>query len=251
MDQFVRTRMLLGDEGLDRLRQARVAVFGVGGVGGYAAEALARSGVGALDLFDDDRVALSNLNRQILALHSTLDRPKTEALGARLLDINPSLDLRTRQLFYLPASADEVDLSVYDWVADAVDTVSAKLELAVRCFQLGVPLISALGAGNRLDPTRLRVGDLYETSGDGLARVMRKELRRRGVPALRVVYSTEPAVRPLGSAEDRRAGSGRRDVPGSAAFVPAAMGMTIAAEIVRALALRGAEPERMHDPGTP
>ena len=240
MDQFARTELLIGPEGISRLRRARVAVFGLGGVGGSLAEALARSGVGALDLFDDDRVSLTNLNRQVIALHSTVGRDKTEVMTERLLDINPQARITVHPMFYLPDKAQEVDLSAFDYVADAVDTVAAKLDLAQRAYALGVPLISALGAGNRMDPTQLKVGDIYETQNCHLARVMRKELRRRGVPALRVVYSAEPAMTPredVSLSEERREGAGRRDTPGSMAFVPPVMGMIMASVIVRDLLL--------------
>jgi len=234
MDQFARSEMLIGAEGVRRLREARVALFGVGGVGGFAAEALIRSGVGALDLFDNDQVSPTNLNRQIIALHSTLGRDKTEVIRERLLDINPNAQITVHNLFYLPQEADRVDLSQYDFVADAIDTVAAKLDLAQRAYALGVPLISAMGAGNRLDPGQLRVGDIFETHSCPLARVMRRELRKRGVPALRVVYSLEDALTPAAT-EAPPPGSSRRAVPGSMIFVPAAMGLMMAAEIVRSL----------------
>ncbi len=245
MDQFIRSRLLIGSEGMKRLSRARVAVFGLGGVGGAAAEALVRSGIGAIDLFDNDRVAPSNLNRQIIAVHSTIGMEKTEAMRARLLDINPALLVEARSLFYLPETADQVDLARYDYVVDAIDTVKAKLELACRASALAVPIISAMGAGNKLDPTKLKVADIYETSVCPLARVMRSELRRRGVPSLKVVYSTEEALTPrteevdMDSAEVTPAGSSRRSTPGSMAFVPPVMGMIIAGEVVRGLAFAG------------
>ena len=239
MEQFARTEMLVGTEGMERLRRARVAVFGLGGVGGYVAEALARSGIGALELFDSDQVALTNLNRQIIALHSTIGQYKADAAAARLRDINPEAEIVPHRMFYLPEQAEEVDLSAFDYIADAVDTVAAKLELARRAYALQVPIISALGAGNRTDPTQLRVGDIFETQSCPLARVMRKELRKRGVPALQVVYSTEPALKPLRDAsheeEARTFGVPRRDTPGSMAFVPPVMGMIMASVIVRHL----------------
>ncbi len=241
MDQFVRSRLLLGSAGMERLSRARVAVFGLGGVGGAAAEALVRSGIGAIDLFDNDRVALSNLNRQIIALHSTLGMEKTQAMKARLLDINPDLRVEARSLFYLPENADQVELSVYDYVVDAIDTVKAKLELVCRAQALGVGIISAMGAGNKLDPTQLKVADIYETSVCPLARVMRGELRRRGIPSLKVVYSTEEALSPKAEEaapgeEALPSGSSRRSTPGSMAFVPPVMGMIMAGEVVRDLA---------------
>lgn len=237
MDQFVRSRLLLGSAGMERLARARVAVFGLGGVGGAAAEALARSGIGALDIFDNDRVALSNINRQIIAVRSTLGMDKTQAMKDRLLDINPELKVEARNLFYLPETAGEVDLSRYDYVLDAIDTVKAKLELACRAQALGVRLISAMGAGNKLDPSRLKVADIYETSVCPLARVMRAELRRRGIPSLKVVYSTEEALVPkreeAGEDESINPASSRRATPGSMAFVPPVMGMMMAGVAVR------------------
>jgi len=231
INAFSRIEMLLGEDAMERLYCARVAVFGVGGVGGFVAEALVRSGVGAIDIFDNDTVAESNLNRQIIALHSTLGLPKVEALRARLMDINPAAQVRTYQMFYVPENADSVDLSVYDYVVDAVDTVAAKIELAVRCEKLGVPLISAMGAGNKLDPTKIQVTDIYKTEACPLARVMRHELRKRGVKRLKVAYSTEPALTPLTQPD----GETRRATPGSTAFVPSVMGLIIAGQVVRDL----------------
>ena len=195
MDQFSRTELLIGSEGLKRLKASRVAVFGIGGVGGYAAEALVRSGLGAIDLFDDDRICLTNLNRQVIALRSTVGRYKAEAMAERLLDINPQAQVHSFKMFYMPDTAGSVDLSQYDYVIDAVDTVTAKLELIARAHALGVPIISAMGAGNKLDPTRLRVADIFETSVCPLARVMRHELRKRGIPRLKVVFSDEPPIK--------------------------------------------------------
>ena len=195
MDQFSRTELLIGSEGLKRLKASRMAVFGIGGVGGYAAEALVRSGLGAIDLFDDDRICLTNLNRQVIALRSTVGRYKAEVMAERLLDINPQAQVHSFKMFYMPDTADSVDLSQYDYVIDAVDTVTAKLELIARAHSLGVPIISAMGAGNKLDPTRLRVADIFETSVCPLARVMRHELRKRGIPRLKVVFSDEPPIK--------------------------------------------------------
>ena len=236
MDQFQRTGRLLGAAAMERLAAARVAVFGLGGVGGSTAEALARSGVGALDLFDDDVVALTNLNRQVVATHETLGQAKVDAMARRLAAIVPRARVTPRRLFYMPDTAEGVDLSRYDYVVDAVDTVAAKLELAVRATALGVPIISAMGAGNKLDPTKLAVSDIYETSVCPLARVMRRELRKRGVRRLKVAWSTEPPVEPAGAAIDEPGAHPRRSIPGSTAFVPPAMGLVIAAEVVRDLA---------------
>ncbi|MBR4539209.1 MAG: tRNA threonylcarbamoyladenosine dehydratase [Clostridia bacterium] len=242
MDQFSRSALLIGREGIEKLSRARVALFGVGGVGGYVAEALARSGIGSFDLFDPDSVSLTNLNRQIVALHSTLGQPKAETLARRLKDINPAIKVTAHPLFYLPENADQVDLSAFDYIADAIDTVTAKLDLIERAYHLGVPMISAMGAGNRLDPSQVRVGDIFETKDCPLARIMRKELRKRGIPSLRVAYSTEPALSPLPEeaaalqAETPASDAPRRDTPGSMLFVPAAMGLIMAAAIVRDLA---------------
>ena len=234
MSDFSRIEMLLGDEAMRRLKKSRVAVFGVGGVGGFTAEALVRSGVGASDIFDNDVIAPSNLNRQIIALHSTLGQPKVEALRARLTDINPDVQVNAHCMFYVPENADEVDLSVYDYVVDAVDTVAAKIELAVRTEKLNVPLGAAMGAGNRRDPTKIQITDIYKTDACPLARVMRRELRKRGVKKLTVAYSTEPALTPLSQPD----GEGRRATPGSTAFVPSVMGLIIAGHVVRSLSGR-------------
>lgn len=236
MNPLARTERLLGAEAMARLSAARVAVFGLGGVGGHAAEALARSGIGAMDVFDDDVVSLTNLNRQLIATHDTLGQPKVDAMAARLAAVAPGCRVVPHQLFYMPDTADSVDLSAFDYIVDAVDTVAAKLELATRSTALGVPIISAMGAGNRLDPTRLIVTDLYQTAGCPLARVMRRELRKRGVQRLKVVWSDEPPFEARGEAADEPGLPPGRNVPGSTAFVPPAMGLVLAAEVVRALA---------------
>lgn len=223
-NQFSRTEILLGEEGVARLRRAHVAVFGIGGVGGHCAEALARSGVGALTLVDRDVVSVSNLNRQIVALRSTLGRPKAEVMRERILDIDPGIRVDARTVFFGPENADDFDFSVFDYVVDAVDTVAAKTELAVRAERAGVPAVSCMGAGNKLDPTRFEVADLYATSVCPLARAMRRELRARGVRRLKVVFSREePAARGAGA-------------PGSVAFVPSAAGLVLASVVVRELA---------------
>ena len=233
---FDRTRLLLGAEAMQKLSESRVAVFGLGGVGGHAAEGLCRSGVGALDLFDNDTVSLTNLNRQLIATRDTIGMPKTEAMRQRLLSINPDVRLEARQLFYLPENADQVDLTRYDYVIDAIDTVSAKLELAVRCHRLGVRLISAMGAGNKLDPTKLVVTDISKTSVCRLARVMRQELRKRGIDHLKVCYSTEPTLTPLAEPSADAIAPVKRQTPGSTSFVPSVMGLIIAGQVVRELA---------------
>ena len=238
----VRSAMLIGREGVERLAACRVAVFGLGGVGGYAAEALARSGVGALDLVDGDVVAQSNLNRQLIALQGTVGQGKAELMARRVLDINPDAQVRTYPVYYTADNAGEFDLSRYDHVLDCVDMVSAKVELAVRAQAALVPLISAMGAGNKLDPTCLRVGDLFETTVCPLARVMRRELRARGIARLPVAYSTEVPLQPQSQqeADDPTAqASARRATPGSMAFVPGAMGLAMASYVVRALLSRG------------
>lgn len=231
MQQFQRTKMLIHQEGMERLQHARVAVFGVGGVGGYVAEALVRSGVGSIDLFDNDTVSLTNLNRQMIALHSTIGQYKVDVMAQRAKDINPQVQVGAYRMFYMPENADEVDLSVYDYVVDAIDTVTAKLELITRCTRLQVPILCAMGAGNKLDPTKIVITDLYKTNTCPLAKVMRTECRRRGIPHLLVAYSTEPALTPEADEEQ----TGRRATPGSTAFVPSAMGLVIASEVVRKL----------------
>ncbi len=238
LDQFSRTELLLGREGMERLARAHVAVFGLGGVGGYTAEALVRSGVGTLDLVDSDRISLTNLNRQILATHRTLGQYKADAARERALEINPDAVIHARKVFYGPDTAGEFDFSQYDYVVDAIDTVTGKLSLIQQALEAGTRVISCMGAGNKLDPTAFRVADIYETSVCPLARVMRKELKRRGVKRLKVVYSQEPPREPEGALyQESLAGEVRRQVPGSAAFVPAAAGLILAGEVVRDLAL--------------
>ena len=239
-DQFIRTRLLLGGSAMEKLASARVAVFGVGGVGGYAVEALARSGVGALDLIDNDTVSLSNLNRQIIALHSTVGQNKVDVAAARVRDINPAIEVRTYNTFFLPETADQFDFAAYDYVVDAIDTVTGKLELIARCKAAGTPIISAMGTGNKLDPTRLEVTDLSTTTMCPLARIMRKECHKRGIDHVKVVYSREEALTPLddeGNPLPAPEGSSRRSIPGSPAFVPSAAGLIIAAEVVKDLTL--------------
>ena len=232
--QFTRTALLLGEEAIVKLSRSRVAVFGIGGVGGYAVEALARSGVGAFELIDRDVVSESNLNRQIIATHKTIGRGKTEVMEERIHDINPDAQVTQHRCFYLPETADQFDFSQYDYIIDAVDTITAKIEIILRAQQAGVPVISSMGAGNKLDPSKFEVADIYKTSVDPLARVMRRELKKRGVRKLKVVYSKEEPIRPLGRIEaDPEAG--RKDVPGSAVFTPAAAGLLIASEVVKDL----------------
>ena len=246
MNQFSRTELLLGPEAMERLAKCRVAVFGVGGVGGYTVEALARSGIGALDLIDDDKVCLTNLNRQLHATRSTVGTYKVDAAEARIRDINPDCRVTTYKTFFLPETEDQFDFTQYDYVVDAIDTVKGKLALVEKANAAGTPIICAMGAGNKLDPTAFRVADIYQTSVCPLARVMRSECRKRGIRKLKVVYSKEQPVRPL---EDpsiscrkhcicppgTRKCTVRRDIPGSTAFVPAAAGLIIAGEVVKDL----------------
>lgn len=233
-ERFSRTELLIGKTALDKLNKARVAVFGIGGVGGYAAEALARSGVGAIDLIDSDKVAESNINRQIYALASTLGKFKAEVAKERINDINPDCKVNTYKLFYLPETADEIDFTDYDYVIDAVDTVTAKLLIAERAEKAGVPVISAMGTGNKLDPTAFKVADIYRTSGCPLARVMRTECKKRGIKSLKVVYSEEKPLKRQAATEIEESGT-RRSVPASIAFVPPVAGLIMAAEVVKDL----------------
>ena len=233
-DQFVRTELLLGSDAMRILGKSKVAVFGVGGVGGYVTEALARSGVGAFELIDRDVVSATNLNRQIIATWKTIGRDKTEVMAERIRDINPAAEVTLRKCFYLPETADQFDFTQYDYVVDAVDTVTAKIEIILQAQRAGVPVISSMGAGNKLDPSAFEVADIYKTSVDPLARVMRRELKKRGVKKLKVVYSKEVPIKPLGQIEaDPEAG--RKDVPGSSAFTPSAAGLLIASEVVKDL----------------
>lgn len=237
LKQFSRTQLLLGCDAMARLAESRVAVFGVGGVGGYVCEALVRSGVGAFDLIDNDEVSLTNLNRQIIATTETVGKKKVEIMRDRILEINPKADVRIHASFFLPENAHEFPFSEYDYVVDAVDTVAAKLELAVVCQEQGIPLMSSMGAGNKLDPCAFKVADIYETKVCPLAKVMRRELRKRGVRKLKVVYSEEiPIVPGEGQPAEEELPAGRRSIPGSVAFVPSVAGLIIAGEVVKDLA---------------
>ena len=237
-EQFSRTAMLLGEEGVERLKRARVAVFGLGGVGGFVVEALARAGIGQLDLIDKDTVSTSNLNRQLLATHGTLGMLKTEAARLRAAEINPACQVRTYPLFYLPDTASQFDLGQYDYLVDAMDTVTAKLTLAQQAAEKNVPLISCMGTGNKLDASAFRVADISKTSGCPLARVMRKELGKRGIKHLKVVYSQEEPMKPTGW-EEEAAATGKRQIPGSLPFVPGAAGLILAGEVIKDIALGG------------
>lgn len=247
MNQFSRTELLLGHEAMERLYRSRVAVFGIGGVGGYVCEALVRSGVGKFDLIDDDKVCLTNLNRQILATRKTVGRYKAEVMRERMLEINPGAEIQIYQRFFLPENAEEFPFGEYDYVVDAVDTVTAKIGIVMEAKKHRVPVISSMGAGNKLDASRFRVMDIYQTQVCPLAKVMRRELRKRGVDALKVVCSDEKPIRPVSDSQiscrnhcicppgTKRKCTERRDIPGSTAFVPAVAGLIIAGEVVRDL----------------
>ena len=238
-DQYTRTRLLLGQSGIDKLKSARVALFGLGGVGGYTAEALARSGVGQLDLIDDDTVSLTNLNRQMLALHSTIGAYKVDVAQKRIQDIDPTIVVRTYKTFYLPETQDQFDFSQYDYVIDASDTVTGKLALIAQAKAAGVPIISCMGTGNKLDATAFQVSDISKTSGCALARIMRKECAKRGIKGVKVVWSEElplePHIDPQTDPESHREGSSRRALPGSTAFVPGVAGLIMAGEVIKDL----------------
>ena len=254
LNQFSRTQLLLGQEGMEKLFQARVAVFGIGGVGGYTVEALARSGVGTLDLIDDDRICLTNLNRQIFATRKTVGQYKVDIAQQRILEINPKAVVHTYKTFYAPQTAELFDFSQYDYVVDAIDTVTGKLELVEQAEKAGVPIISSMGAGNKMDPTAFEVADIYETSVCPLARVMRRELKKRGIKKLKVVYSKEPPMTPIDDMSiscrthcicppgTARKCTQRRQVPGSNAFVPSVVGLIIAGEVVKDLTGAGGRP---------
>ena len=246
-DQFARTQLIYGAEAMKKLASSRIAVFGIGGVGGYAVEALVRSGIGALDLIDDDKVCLTNLNRQIIATRKTVGKYKVDVAKERILDINPDCEVRTYRTFFLPDTADQFDFTEYDYVIDAIDTVTGKLAIIEKAKNEGVPVISSMGAGNKVNPSMFEVADIYETSICPLAKVMRRECQKRGIDSLKVVYSKEPPLRPL---EDEsvscrqncicppgteRKCTVRRDIPGSTAFVPSVVGLIIAGEVVNDL----------------
>ena len=247
LNQYSRTELLFGKEAMEKLWQSRVAVFGIGGVGGYAVEALARSGVGTLDLIDDDRVCLTNINRQIYATRKTVGKYKVDVAAERIVEINPMITVKTYKTFYTPETAEQFDFKEYDYIIDAIDTVTGKIELVLQAQKAGVPIVSSMGAGNKLDPTAFEVADIYDTSICPLARVMRRELKKRNVPALKVVYSKEPPMTPI---EDMaisckthcicppgtvRKCTARRQVPGSNAFVPSVVGLIIAGEVLKDL----------------
>lgn len=260
-EQFARTELLLGHEAMDKLANARVAVFGVGGVGGHVVEALARSGVGSIDIVDDDKVCVSNINRQIIATWSTVGQYKVDAMKNRIMDINPKCNVRAHRCFYLPETKDEFDFTEYDYVVDAVDTVTAKLQLVMQAKEAGVPIISSMGAGNKMNPAMFEVADIYATSVCPLAKVMRRELKKRGVKELKVVYSKEEAIKPIQindeahslkpneinddvksdvngvevQSMDNNPGHAKRATPGSNAFVPSVAGLIIVSEVIKDL----------------
>ena len=248
LNQFSRTELLLGKEAMEKLQNSRVAVFGVGGVGGFTVEALVRSGVGAIDLIDDDKVCLTNLNRQLIATRSTVGKYKVDVMADRIKDINPNCQVNTYKCFYLPENKDDFDFSQYDYIVDAVDTVTAKIQLVMEAKEKNVPIISSMGAGNKLHPAMFEVADIYKTSVCPLAKVMRRELKKRGVKKLKVVYSKEKPIRPI---EDMSIScrthcicppgaahkcTERRDIPGSTAFVPSVVGLIIGSEIIKDIA---------------
>ena len=241
-NQFSRTELLFGKKAMEKFAGSRVAVFGIGGVGGYTTEALVRSGIGEIDLIDSDRVSLTNLNRQIIALRSTVGKYKVDVMQERIMDINPDIKVHVHKFFYLPETKDQFDFSKYDYVVDAVDTVTAKIQLVMEAKEAGVPIISSMGAGNKLDPAAFQVADIYKTSVCPLAKVMRRELKSRGIKKLKVVYSQELPIKPdpeaisAYQAEETPEESRKRSIPGSAAFVPSVAGLIIAGEVLKDLA---------------
>ena len=236
-EQFLRTAMLLGEEAVEKLQNARVAVFGIGGVGGYTVEALARAGIGSIDVIDSDTVSRSNINRQLLATHSTVGMPKVEAARLRILDINPDCVVRTYEVFYTPETAGQFDFADYDYIVDAIDTVTGKLALVERATAANTPIICCMGTGNKLDASAFQVADISKTTMCPLARIMRKELGKRGIKHLKVVYSQEEALTPTGW-EEEAAALGKRQIPGSVSFVPGAAGLILAGEVIKDIAQR-------------
>ncbi len=236
-EQFLRTAMLLGGEAIEKLQKARVAVFGIGGVGGYTVEALARAGIGRIDVIDNDTVSLSNINRQILATHSTVGMPKVEAAKKRILDINPDCQVVTHQVFYTQETEGQFDFTQYDYIVDAIDTVTGKLALVQNAHAVGTPIICCMGTGNKLDASAFQVADISKTSMCPLARIIRKELGKRGIKHLKVVYSQEEALTPTGW-EEEAAALGKRQIPGSVSFVPGAAGLILAGEVIKDIAAK-------------
>lgn len=234
-EQFSRTELLIGKENIEKLKNARVAVFGIGGVGGYAVEALVRSGVGILDIIDNDKVSVSNINRQIIATWKNVDKYKVDVAEERILDINPNAVVNKYKTFYMPDTAGEFDFSKYDYVVDAIDTVTGKIKLVEEAERCNVPIISSMGAGNKMDPTAFEVADIYKTSVCPLAKVMRRELKKRGIDHLKVVYSKEKALTPLSDNNSEKDAGTRKQIPGSNAFVPSVAGLIIAGEVIKDL----------------
>ncbi|MDO5291508.1 MAG: tRNA threonylcarbamoyladenosine dehydratase [bacterium] len=246
-EQFVRTELLLGSEAMNKLNNSRVIVFGVGGVGGFVVEALARTGIGTIDIVDDDNVSVSNINRQIIATHSSIGRAKVDVMRERILDINPNCKVNVHQCFFTPETADQFNFADYDYVVDAIDTVTGKLELVVRANETHTPIICSMGAGNKLDPTRFEITDINKTSVCPLAKVMRKELKNRGIKKLKVVYSKEQPLKPIQDEAIKskekpaatplatRSNTAKRQTPGSTAFVPSVVGLILASEVVKDL----------------
>lgn len=240
MNEFSRTELLIGQAALEKLQNSRVAIFGVGGVGGYVCEALVRSGVGHFDLIDNDTVSLTNINRQIIALHSTIGKLKVDVMKERMLDINPDVDVSVHPCFYLPETADQFDFSNYDYVVDAIDTVTGKIEIIVQADAHQVPVISSMGAGNKLNPAMMEVSDIYKTSVCPLARVMRRELKKRHIKHCKVVYSKEKAIQPSQASLEKNVADSeenftKKSIPGSTAFVPSVAGLILASEVIKDL----------------
>ena len=234
-EQFSRTALLLGTDAINNLQNKKVAIFGIGGVGGYVCEALIRSGVGKFDLIDNDTVCISNINRQIIATHKTIGRYKTDVMKERMLDINPNAKITVHECFFLPETSDKFDFTKYDYIVDAVDTVTAKIELIMKAKEYNIPIISAMGAGNKLDPSRFQVTDIYKTTMCPLAKVMRRELKKRGIQKLKVVYSDEAPITPTSVSSQKNQSSSKRSIPGSTAFVPSVAGLIIASEVIKDL----------------
>ncbi len=235
LKEFSRTQLMFGKEAMERLSKSRVAVFGIGGVGGYTVEALARSGVGAIDIIDNDKVCLTNINRQIIATHNTIGRYKVDVEAERIAQINPNCKVNVYKTFYMPQTQAEFDFTLYDYVVDAIDTVTGKLTIVENAKKCNTPVISSMGAGNKLDPTAFEVADIYKTSVCPLAKVMRRELKKRGINSLKVVYSKEEPIKPIEDLEIDNQDSARREIPGSNAFVPSVVGLIIAGEVIKDL----------------
>ena len=236
LNEFSRTQLLFGKEAMEKLAKSRVAVFGVGGVGGYTVEALARSGIGAIDLIDNDKVCLTNINRQIIATHNTIGKYKVDAAKERIAEINPNCKVTVFKTFYMPEAQEQFDFTLYDYIVDAIDTVTGKLTIVENANKLNVPVISSMGAGNKLDPTAFEVADIYKTSVCPLAKVMRRELKKRGVNRLKVVYSKEEPIKPIQDIDlSNQEDSSKREIPGSNAFVPSVVGLIIAGEVIKDL----------------